>query len=160
MYTVIKLLQCYLEAITCCHLTTCNQVFFSYSLFWIYLICMVVYISDGVWHFAQLCPHQGEYILFNVMCWVWYSDVALRCFYCEACDWATMYDKKAHCVSMTWMFCCVTEKSLLTLSLLVTIVIMMLFVWTRPVRALMKHLKSSQMMLIEYTEEVSLQDLW
>lgn len=29
---------------------------------YIYLICMFVYISDGVWHFAQLCPRQGEYI--------------------------------------------------------------------------------------------------
>lgn len=43
-----------------------------------------------------------------------------------------MYEKQAHCVSMTSMFCCVTENSQLTLSLLVTIVVMMLFVRTWP----------------------------
>lgn len=32
------------------------------GVFWIYLWCMVVYISARVRHFAQLCAHQGECI--------------------------------------------------------------------------------------------------
>lgn len=66
------------------------------------------------------------------------------------CDWATMYKKQAHCVSMNWMFCCVTEKSLLTFSLPVMIDIMMLFVWTRPLAN--EAVRSSQMILEEYVE--------
>lgn len=64
--------------------------------------------------------------------------------YCPACnirmlsswsmwrerDWATVFVKQTHCVSMTWMFCCVLGKSL-PASHLVTISVMMLFAWRR-----------------------------
>lgn len=68
------------------------------------------------------------------------------------------YENQAHCVSTTWMFCCVTEKSLLTSSLLVTIVIMMLFVWTRPLWGRQWSSQSSQMILVESNQSVK--DLW
>lgn len=42
-----------------------------------------------------------------------------------------MYEKQAHYVSMTCMFCSETEKLLMTFSLLVMILIMMLFVLTQ-----------------------------
>lgn len=68
------------------------------------------------------------------------------------------YEKQAHCVSTTRMFCCVTEKSLLTSSLLVTIVIMMLFVWTRPLsEGVGEAVESSQMILLESNQEASLE---
>lgn len=75
-----------------------------------YLTCMVVYIPAGVGQFAQLCPHQGEYMFVLSVIFRWSTEMLLLWSMWWECDWATVFVKQAHCVSMTRMFCCVTGK--------------------------------------------------
>lgn len=84
--------------------------FYSSLLCTQYLPCMVVYIPAGVRHFAQLCPHQGEYMFVLSVIFRWSTEMLLLWSMWWECDWATMFVKQAHCVSMTRMFCCVTGK--------------------------------------------------
>lgn len=99
---------------SCCKdYSFCPRGCSSSSLCWIYLVCMVVYISDGVWHFAQSVLIREKTCLLTVLSVIFRcsTEVLLLWSMWWECDWATMYDKQAHCVSMTWMFCCVTEKN-------------------------------------------------
>lgn len=114
--------------------------------FWIYLICMVVYMSAGEGHFCTAVSSSGRIDL-----WSW--NAALRRLLLRSMWRESVTEYPAHCVSTRQMFYCLTDKPPLTVSRFLWRFpfIMMLFVWRRPLSGAVK---SSGMTLVEGLQSV------
>lgn len=124
-------------------------------------MCMVVYVCAGLWHDHTSVLVRENTFLLTVLSEIFrYSTEALNVKHVVRVWLSHHVRETGSLCEHDLMFCCVTEKSLLTLSLLVTIDVMMLFVWTRPWQGITESDEVLLLILDIRQRRKTFKDLW